>query len=74
MRYCLIMMITMFSVAGCFRVAVDPIEVKPITLNINLKVDRELDDFFAFEKQLAPATTTAPATLPVMPVTQPIAQ
>lgn len=74
MRYCMIMMITTLSVAGCFRVAVDPIEVKPITLNINLKVDRELDDFFAFEKKLGPAPTTAPTTLPVMPATQPMAQ
>ncbi|MCC7146116.1 MAG: hypothetical protein IT443_06690 [Phycisphaeraceae bacterium] len=41
-------------------VKIEPIKVEPIhvTLDINLKVDRELDDFFAFEKQ---AVTTAPA-------------
>jgi len=65
---------TMLSLAGCFRMSVDPIEVKPITLNINLKIDRELDDFFAFEKDLAPAPTTAPASLPMTPATQPMAQ
>ncbi len=32
-------------------VKVEPIEVKPIhmTLDINLKVDKQLDDFFDFE-------------------------
>lgn len=77
MRYCLVIM-TMLSLAGCFRMSVDPIEVKPITLNINLKIDRELDDFFAFEKELGPASTTAPTTglapLPTTPSTQPMAQ
>ena len=65
MRYVIIMIITMISVSGCLRMSVDPIEVKPITLNINLKIDRQLDDFFAFEKELRPALTTAPATAPV---------
>lgn len=56
--------------AGCFRVKVDPVEVKPITLNVNLKIDRELDDFFAFQKEMGPAsgpTTNASVT----PVTAP---
>lgn len=51
--------------AGCVHVKMDPIEVKPITLNVNLKIDRQLDDFFAFEKDMGPATTqasTAPTT------------
>ena len=40
------------SVAGCFQVKTEneikPIEVKPIhiTVDINVKVDRALDDFF----------------------------
>ena len=52
---------------SCLHVKTDPIEIKPITatLNVNVKVERQLDDFFAFEKQLdTPATaptTTAPA-------------
>ncbi len=44
------------SIGGCtqHRVIVDPIEVKPmhITVDINLRVDRELDDFFDFEKPI----------------------
>ena len=60
---------------GCARVKVDPIEVKTIHIvhDINIKVDRELDEFFAFQERAgvaatAPATTapatTAPATVP----------
>ena len=64
MRYFLIMIIAGVSGAGCLRMKVDPIEVKPITLNVNLKIDRELDDFFAFEKQLAPVPATLPVTVP----------
>lgn len=40
--------------AGCrHTIAVEPIEVKPIhlTLDINLKVDRELESFFDFETE-----------------------
>ncbi len=47
---------------GCVRVHTDPIEVKPITLNVNVnvKVDKQLDDFFGFAS--APASpTTVPA-------------
>jgi hypothetical protein len=39
--------------AGCaHRVTVDPIRVEPIhlTLDITLKVDRELDQFFDFQE------------------------
>lgn len=50
------------AVAGCLHVKVDPVEVKPITLNVNLKVDRELDDMFASER---PVTTRTAATVPV---------
>jgi hypothetical protein len=46
------------------RVRVDPIEVKPIHIvhDINIRVDRQLDEFFAFQEQGAatqPATTHA---------------
>lgn len=54
-----------FVLAGCntahkvetdntVNVKVDPIEVKPIyaTVDINIKVDRELDDFFEFEDDI----------------------
>ncbi len=44
------------------KVRVEPIEVKPIhvTMDINLKVDRRLDDFFAFEDELDPNTGDRP--------------
>ena len=47
--------------SSCVHVKTDPIEVKPITLNVNvnLKVDKELDDAFAFQNK--DAATTAPA-------------
>ena len=43
------------------RVRVDPIEVKPIHIvhDINIRVDRQLDEFFAFQEAGA---TTQPAT------------
>jgi len=49
------------------RVHVDPIEVKPIHIvhDINIRVDRQLDEFFAFQEQGAttqPTTNTAAAT------------
>ncbi len=36
------------AAAGCVHVKTDPIEVKPIhiTVDVNVKVDRALDDFF----------------------------
>jgi hypothetical protein len=44
------------------HVRVDPIEVKPIHIihDINIRVDRQLDEFFAFQEQ--GAATTQPAT------------
>jgi len=37
-------------------VKLEPIEIKPIhiTMDINIKVDRQLDSFFDFEKQAEP--------------------
>ena len=49
------------NAAGCSpRVRVDPIEVKPIHIvhDINIRVDRQLDEFFAYQEQ----ATTQPAT------------
>jgi hypothetical protein len=48
---------------SCLHVKTDPIEIKPIHIvaDINVKVERQLDDFFSFEKQLD-KPTTAPAT------------
>jgi hypothetical protein len=52
------------------EVDVRPIEVKPIhiTVDVNVRVDRELDQFFAFEDE---AKSAAPATRPATTATQP---
>jgi hypothetical protein len=62
------------ALASCARVETEskvdvrPIEVKPIhiTVDVNVRVDRELDNFFAFEDQAAtkPASAPGPATQP----------
>jgi len=38
----------LLSLAACVRVSTAPIEVKPIhvTVDVNVKVDKALDDFF----------------------------
>jgi hypothetical protein len=66
------------AVVGCkHTIAVEPIEVKPIhlTLDVNLKVDRELDEFFDYEDE---SGSTLPATMPVEesddPVTTPVGE
>jgi len=42
--------------SSCIHVSTDPIEVKPITVNVNIRqVDQQLDQFFAYENN--PATT-----------------
>ena len=48
---------------ACAHVKVDPIEVKEIHIvhDVNIHVDRELKDFFAFEDEQQRATTQ-PAT------------
>ena len=58
MKQMMIVLVLTMSAAGCLRVKVDPVEVKPITLNVNLKIERQLDDFFAFEQAGAGAATT----------------
>ena len=52
------------------RVHVDPIEVKPIHIvhDINIRVDKQLDEFFAFQEQ--GASTTQPATNTAASTTQ----
>jgi hypothetical protein len=52
---------------GCLRIKSEPVEVKPIhiTLDINVKVDRELDSFFedidAKAKEIKPADVAGSA-------------
>jgi hypothetical protein len=65
---------------SCAHVSVEPVEVKPIHIiadvNLNVKIDHELDNFFAFEKNYQPPATQAAATLPgqAAPTTAPAAQ
>jgi hypothetical protein len=57
--------IMLLGLGGCTpRVRVDPIEVKPIHIvhDINIRVDRHLDDFFAFQDQPAATQPDAAAT------------
>lgn len=55
---------------SCAHLKVDPIEVKPIHIvhDINIRVDRQLDDFFAFQEKMAASTQPA-ATQPATPQT-----
>ena len=50
---------------SCARVKVDPIEVKPIHIvhDINIRVDRQLDEFFAYQEKMG--ATTQPTTTTV---------
>jgi hypothetical protein len=56
--------VVLLLLPSCARVKVDPIEVKPIHIvhDINIRVDRQLDEFFAFQEKMGastqPATTT----------------
>jgi hypothetical protein len=58
--------------SACARVTVDPIEVKPIHIvhDINIRVDRQLDEFFAFEAQKATTQPAVPATAPTATTAQ----
>ena len=49
---------------GCIRLQPDPIEVKPIhiTVDVNLRVQRELDDFFGDIDAADPTLEEDPAT------------
>ena len=58
-------MLLLMSVGGCGilfgcgpTVKVKPIQVEPIhiTLEVNVRVDRELDQFFDFEEEINPDT------------------
>lgn len=66
---------TQHKIDTASTVDVRPIEVKPIhiTVDVNVRIDRQLDEFFAFEEELvddAPAAepTTAPAAAPAAAV------
>ena len=57
--------VALLLLPSCARVKVDPIEVKPIHIvhDINIRVDRQLDEFFAYQEKMG--ATTQPATTTV---------
>ena len=66
-------MLAPLAAAGCTpHVAIDPIKVEPIhiTMDVNLKVDHELDEFFSYQKDSTTQPTSgAAATQPTQPTT-----
>ena len=52
-------------------VDVKPIEVKPIEINVNVnvRIQNELNDFFSFQDKYQTISTTQPATQPRAPGT-----
>jgi hypothetical protein len=62
----LILLLSLFLLPSCAKVAVEGGD-KPIHLvmDINIRIDRELEQFFAFEKQYQDPATQ-PATQPVV--------
>jgi hypothetical protein len=52
-----------FAAVGCVHVKTDPIEVKPIhiTVDVNVKVDKALDDFFGDLDKKSSTLTAQPA-------------
>ena len=56
MRFSRTLPVSLLALAGCtsHQVEIKPIEIKPIhlTIDINLNVQRELDDFFDFEEEI----------------------
>jgi hypothetical protein len=47
-RFFLPLVLVVLNFGGCLSVRTEPIEVRPIhvTVDVNVKVDRALDDFF----------------------------
>ncbi|HVS52808.1 MAG TPA: hypothetical protein VHD62_10670 [Opitutaceae bacterium] len=60
-RLPLLLAVFSLNFAGCLSVRTEPIEVKPIhvTVDVNVKVDKALDDFFGDLDQKS-STLTAP--------------
>ena len=58
-------------VGGCARVRVDPIQVQTIHIvhDVNIRVDKQLDDYFA-RLDAEAAAATRPATMPATPTAQ----
>ena len=58
-------LLPLLLLGGCLNVKTEPIEVKPIhiTVDVNVKVDRALDDFFG-DLDKKSSTIVAPAETP----------
>ena len=58
----LLLFLPLLLLGGCLNVKTEPIEVKPIhiTVDVNVKVDRALDDFFG-DLDKKSSTLAAPA-------------
>jgi hypothetical protein len=61
---CFFVLLLALLAVSCLKV--EPIEVKPIhiVMDVNIRVDRELDQFFAFENAAASSPATQAATQP----------
>lgn len=68
--------LTVAGAGGCLKIKSDPVEVKPIHItmdvNVNVKVDRQLDNFFgevdaARQPDAGTDANTAPAATPTTP-------
>lgn len=63
----------MLTAASCATLKVEPIKIESthhVVVDVNVRVERELEDFFAFEEQpqTSPATQPAAATQPQVPL------
>ena len=61
-----LLFLPLLLMAGCLNVKTEPIEVKPIhiTVDVNVKVDRALDDFFGDLDKKSSTIIEAPAEIP----------
>jgi hypothetical protein len=61
-RLSLLLPVLALALGGCLSVKTEPIEVKPIhvTVDVNVKVDRALDDFFGDLDQKSATINTPP--------------
>jgi hypothetical protein len=65
MNHRLLLLVVPLALSGCLTVKTEPIEVKPIhiTVDVNVKVERALDDFFG-DLDKKSTTIATPATQP----------
>jgi hypothetical protein len=61
--------------SACAHLKVDPIEVKEIHIvhDVNIRVDKQLEDFFAFQDEQQRAATQSATTQPATQAANPAA-